>query len=756
MSFARTETQILLSDMANRLLGELNGFEARLQRLGSSTERMALWLPLAEQGILGVALPEEAGGFGGTARDLAVVMQAVGRHLVVEPVLANAVASGLLHRAGEDISAALSGQTVFAFAHDEGLDPFAPRHTSACRDGDCWRITGVKSVVRHADLAHELIVTASDGDNLAIFQVAATDRGVRSDPLRLMDASSAASVTFDNALAARITALPGAIDKVLALLAIGLATESIAIAEVLCEKTFAYLATRKQFGVPLAQFQALQHRAADMVSAAAAARALTDHAITALDTAVTGSGVALASAAKALADDAGRLIGHEAVQMHGGMGVSDELDVAHYVRRLAVIRASHGQAAQHRARFAAIGQIDGFADETPEIGAFRQEVRSFVRTHLPADLAARGRAGLEFGKEDFVRWQKILFAHGWFAAAWPREHGGGGWSLERQLALVQETGCAGAPMVIPYGVNMVGPIIYTFGTPEQRERHLPGILSSEVWWCQGYSEPNAGSDLASLKTTAVRDGDHYIVNGTKMWTTQAQWADWMHCLVRTDRDAKPQAGISFLLIDMKTPGITIRPIVTIDGQCHTNQVFLDDVRIPIANLVGAEGQGWTLAKFLLANERVAIADTGPKLKLLHDIKAMFRALVQREGVTPGVTGLADRLADAEIQLAALCALERDYVRAWQDGASRAGPEASILKVRGTEILQLLSEIALAIAGPWGAVHDPADLHLGTATALPSAQRASAMAHQYLYGRCWSIFGGTNEVQRGLIARSVLG
>jgi alkylation response protein AidB-like acyl-CoA dehydrogenase len=303
---------------------------------------------------------------------------------------------------------------------------------------------------------------------------------------------------------------------------------------------------------------------------------------------------------------------------------------------------------------------------------------------------------------------------------------------------------------------MVGPVIYTFGTPTQQAEHLPGILSSDVWWCQGYSEPNAGSDLASLKTTAVRDGDHYVVNGTKMWTTEAHWADWMHCLVRTDHDGKPQAGISFLLIDMKTPGIDVRPIVTIDGQHHTNQVLFDDVRVPVGNLVGTEGLGWTIAKFLLANERVAIADTGPKLKLLDDIKGMLQALRQAEDQTVAVELLADRLADAEIRLAALCAMEQDYVRGWANGANRDGPQASILKVCGTEILQMLSEIALDIEGPLGAVHDPADLHRSPDAALTPAQRASTMAHQYLYGRCWSIFGGTNEIQRGLIARSILG
>lgn len=753
MTFARTDTQTMLADMADRLLREHNEFEARRRRLsGEAPDRLALWPLLAEQGLLGAAFPEDAGGFGGRMRDLAALIEQVGRHLVVEPVVANAIAGLLLHAAGEDVADIISGNRIVVLAHDEGLDPFAARRTLATgRDGE-WRISGTKPAMRHADLADVFLVTATTDGKLGCFVVSAKAAGLTLEPTRLLDSSSGATLHLENALGRRLVLPAETFKASLAKMAVALAVESVAICETLCEKTFAYLATRKQFGMTLSSFQALQHRAADMLAATEAARVLTDRAVSAVD---DGEDGALASAAKALADDAGRLIGHDAVQLHGGMGVSDELDVSHYMRRLATIRATLGGAAQHRARFTLTGGADRVADDSGDMASFRAEIRTFVEHHLPADIEAKGTKGLEFEKQDFVRWQKLLRGRDWFAGAWPEEHGGKGWSLDRQLAFVQETGRVGAPLVIPYGVNMVGPVLYTFGDEAQKARHLPGILSSDVWWCQGYSEPNAGSDLASLKTTAVRDGDHYIVNGTKMWTTEAHWADWMHCLVRTDREGKPQAGISFLLIDMTSPGIDIRPIVTIDGQHHTNQIFLDDVRVPVENLVGGEGRGWSIAKFLLANERVAIADTGPKLKLLADIKSMFALRRAAEGETLAVMLLADRLADAEIQLAALCAMEQDYVRGWQDGASREGPQASILKIRGTEILQLLSEIALAIEGPMGAVHDPADLHLAANTMLSPAQVASTFGHHYLYGRCWSIFGGTNEIQRGLIARAIL-
>jgi alkylation response protein AidB-like acyl-CoA dehydrogenase len=387
---------------------------------------------------------------------------------------------------------------------------------------------------------------------------------------------------------------------------------------------------------------------------------------------------------------------------------------------------------------------------------WRAEVRHFVETHLPADIARKVALGLKLEKSDYVRWQKILYANGWFAGAWPTEHGGQGWTLLKQLIFTQESAIANAPMIMPYGVGMVGPVIYTYGTEAQKREHLPAILASDVWWCQGYSEPGAGSDLASLKTFAEREGDFYIVNGSKMWTTEAHWADKMHCLVRTSRDGKPQQGISFLLIDMNTPGISVQPIVTIDGIHHTNQTFFDNVRVPVSNRVGDEGRGWSIAKFLLGNERTSIADTGPKLRLLRHLKSLHAVYVADPRIDAALKAANTiALADLEIQLTTLCNLEVAYVDAWMAGKP-IGADASILKIRGTEILQHLSELALQLEGPMAAAHDPADLHLPAATNFNAAQRASLIAHEYLYGRCWSIFGGTNEIQRNIIAREILG
>jgi alkylation response protein AidB-like acyl-CoA dehydrogenase len=389
---------------------------------------------------------------------------------------------------------------------------------------------------------------------------------------------------------------------------------------------------------------------------------------------------------------------------------------------------------------------------------FRAEVRAFVAEHLAPATRAKVENGVYLHKHDYVEWQKALRHRGWFGAAWAPADGGQGWSVRQEHAFLQEAAIQAAPMIIPYGVNMVGPVLCHFGNEAQKRQYLPDILNSDTWWCQGYSEPNAGSDLASLKTRAVRghddDGDHYIVNGTKMWTTEAHWADMMHCLVRTDASGKKQQGISFLLIDMKTPGITVEPIVTIDGVHHTNQTFFDNVRVPAANLVGEEGAGWKIAKFLLSRERTFIADTGNKIRLLRQIKA---TVAQNAPLLDDLqrTLQAARLLRIEADLSALLALEHDYIDEWMSGHDD-GIGASVLKVRGTEVLQAMTQFWRDAQGPYGACYDAAlrASGEGLGSASPWVQ-ASAANYHYLYGRCWSIFGGTNEVQRNIIAATLL-
>jgi alkylation response protein AidB-like acyl-CoA dehydrogenase len=767
VTFAANDTQNMIADTVRRLLAAENGFESRRHRLSAATpDRLALWPKFAALGITATLFGEAYGGFGGTPRDAAVVLYEIGRSLAVEPYLATLAAGRILlaaapPQAKAEIESLLAGGRITVLAHPESLDPAAPPCVRATSRDGAFHLDGEKPAVRHADIANRLIVTARIADTgaLGCFLVDSTEPSLRRTPQRLIDAASGAQLHFERTPARLLlhgAAAQAALDDALAWTIAGLGAEAAGIAEALVSGTAEYLRTRKQFGVTLANFQALQHRLADMHIAAQELRAIVE---TVLDQMATGAGAltaGLVSALKVILDRAGRKIGHEAVQLHGGMGVSDELNISHYMRRLACIRAEAGGEAFHLSHFAAIAARANrilWFDESPEAAANRAEVKRFVQENLPRALARKVEIGLELEKHDYTGWEKILRAHGWFGVAWPQEHGGAGWGLERQLAFIQEAALNSAPMVMPYGVNMVGPVLQNFGTAAQQQKYLPDILSSRTWWCQGYSEPNSGSDLASLKTFAARDGDEYIINGTKMWTTQAHWADMMHCLVRTSRDGRQQEGITFLLIDMKTPGITVRPIITNDGQHHTNQTFFDNVRVPVANRVGEEGDGWKIAKFLLANERIAIADTGPKLKLLRDVKAIFARAAALPSAMRETYAL--RIADLEIQLAVLCMVERRYISAWANGASRDGPEASLLKIRGTEILQHIAELALDLEGPLGMVHDPADLHLPVETQFTPAQHASMMANHYLYSRCWSIFGGTNEVQRNIIARFAL-
>ena len=767
-----SDEQLMLHDALTRLLTDTNDFETRRHRLsGSAPQRMALWPQLAELGLIGAATDAEHGGFDGSAATVALVMAALGGNLAVEPYAATAVtAARLLAHCGPAaqplLDALIAGEKVWVLAAAGGHDPFgAPSVQRSAADGQP-SATGHLPHVVNADVADGvLLLSIADGE-LQLHTLPLTGDGITRQPHRRIDGAGASALNFEHAALpaeARLhtdISLRAAVDDALEWGLLAQVAETYGIISALNKRTFAYLRDRKQFGVPLASFQALQHRAADMQVAQEELGAVLASCVVLFDRHCPARHAAI-SAAKVVADRLGRRVGHDAVQMHGGMGVSDELDVSHYARRLSALRATGGSTDTHRLRYARLrkGQdqpVLALVHEDDALARWRAEVAAFVSAHLPTELARKVALGLKMDKADYVQWQQILHREGWFAGAWPKEFGGQGWDLQRQLVFIQEAAVRNAPMVIPYGVNMLGPVLYTYGSQAQREAHLPGILDSSVWWSQGYSEPGAGSDLSALKTLAVRDGDHYVVNGSKMWTTEVHWGDKLHCLVRTNREGKPQQGISFLLIDKDSPGITITPIVTIDGLHHTNQVFFDNVRVPVGNLVGAEGQGWTIAKFLLGNERTSIADTGPKLRLLAHLHHLSTALADAPGLDSAASAaLMLRLADLDIQLQALCALERLYVDAWAAGAV-PGHDASILKIRGTELLQDLAELGLDMEGPLAGAHDPHDLHLDPAQVTDAHQHASMLGHEYLYSRCWSIFGGTNEIQRNIIARHALG
>jgi alkylation response protein AidB-like acyl-CoA dehydrogenase len=394
---------------------------------------------------------------------------------------------------------------------------------------------------------------------------------------------------------------------------------------------------------------------------------------------------------------------------------------------------------------------------TDEELAFRAEIRAWVREHLPADISHKVHQALRLDKDDIQRWARILGRRGWLGWNWPAQFGGPGWNAIQRHLFEEECAMAGAPRVVPFGPVMVAPVIMAFGSVEQQQRFLPGIASGEVWWSQGYSEPGAGSDLASLKTRADRRGDVYIVNGQKTWTTLGQHGDWIFCLVRTSHEGKPQTGISFLLIDMKSPGITVRPIITLDGEHEVNEVWFDNVEVPVDNLVGEENQGWTYAKYLLGHERTNIADVNRAKRELERLKRIARA----EGLWDDLR-FRDQIALLEVDIVAL---EMMVLRVlWADSRGRQSLDvAGLLKIRGSEIQQRYTELMMLAAGPYAIpfIREAMDAGWQGDQALGGlwpggAAHCAPLAATYFNYRKTTIYGGSNEVQRNIVAQTVLG
>jgi len=394
--------------------------------------------------------------------------------------------------------------------------------------------------------------------------------------------------------------------------------------------------------------------------------------------------------------------------------------------------------------------------------AFQQEVREFLKENLPPDIARKGQRGFHLSYADQGRWQRILYDKGWGAPGWPTEHGGTGWSLMQRMIFEEECDRAGAPMQDVNVQAMIGPVIYTFGTPEQKKFFIEPMLKGELHWCQGFSEPGAGSDLASLRTRADRekdpagrDGNDYLVNGSKIWTSNAHMADWLFILVRTNHEVKKQAGISFLLVDMKTPGIRVRPLWSIDGCHHLNETFYDNVRVPVANRIGDEGQGWAIAKFLLVNERVFGGADLPAIKrFVARLKRL--ALAERAGGRPLIEdrSFAQRLAQLELEVMALDMAIMRIIAGGEAGSAGGNPVGSVLKIRGTELQQRLTELTIEALGDYGGVFysDPEAHGADAAKLPPGPDYAAGAGADFFYRRAATIYGGSNEIQRGIIAK----
>jgi pimeloyl-CoA dehydrogenase large subunit len=393
---------------------------------------------------------------------------------------------------------------------------------------------------------------------------------------------------------------------------------------------------------------------------------------------------------------------------------------------------------------------------TEEENAFRQEVRGFMQREIPAEIRRKVSDGHELERDELIRCQRILNAKGWAVPRWPVEWGGQRWTPVQHYIFLEEMQLNSVPQPLAFNTDMVGPVIAHFGSAEQKQRFLPRAANLDDWWCQGFSEPGSGSDLASLRTKAVRQSDHYVVSGQKTWTTLAQLSDWIFCLVRTDPAAKKQEGISFLLIDMKSPGVVVRPIITIDGRHEVNEVFFDDVRVPVGNLVGQENKGWDYAKFLLGHERVGIARIGSTKQRLARIKRIAQGTPAGEGTVWDNPAFQARLTLAEVELKALEITQMRYI-AGEGGA--AGPNnaaASILKIKGSELQQTATELLVEAAGPHALTFMERHGEERSNDPLAELEWASLATQNYFNMRKVSIFSGSNEIQHNIIAKMALG
>ena len=399
---------------------------------------------------------------------------------------------------------------------------------------------------------------------------------------------------------------------------------------------------------------------------------------------------------------------------------------------------------------------------TEQENAFRQEVRDFIRANLPSHISERLRLGYPPTKQDVVTWQRVLNKKGWATYKWPKDHGGRDWSPTMRMMFQDEDLLAHAPEVNGFNITMIGPVLIQFGTPEQKERFIAPTANLDIWWCQGFSEPGSGSDLASLKTSAVLDGDHYVVNGQKIWTSTAHHADWIFALVRTNPQArKPQEGISFLLIDMKTPGITVRPIISIDGSHHFNVVFFDDVRVPVTQRVYEENKGWDVAKFLLGNERTGIARLGKAMARLEDIRELSPHLRNHGAPLLDDKLQRERVASLEIRAKALEITQlRVVAKMMQQSDGKPDPFSSLLKIKGGELGQDTSELIMDAVGPlampqWAKELDLLNRESGENEPPIGPDYAGFAAGPYLMHRASSIAGGTTEIQKNILNKAVL-
>ncbi|KRC11160.1 acyl-CoA dehydrogenase [Hydrogenophaga sp. Root209] len=735
-----------------------------LEDAGGGFDR-AVWLQLAELGWLSVLVPEADGGLGLGIAEVAAIAEEAGRHLLPEPLVdAGVQPLALLARLppgdlrDELLNSIQSGATVAGLAWQESAGEVEAGlgMTSARMDGGCVALTGQKRFVRPGPGADGWIVCAVVEDGMGLFWVAAGAAGLSLACDAGVDGSAIATLGLDNAeaqLLAQGDDALAALHHANDLARIAQAAELLGIARRALELTRDYLTTRVQFGKPIGTFQALQHRLVDgLIQVELAAACLRDG----LGTVNDGNLASVASRVKARCAQAATETTRMAIQLHGAIGTTNEYDVGLYFKRAMTLASRWGNAASHRRRWMSLTSSANRSEpvlsdvahlhrrefpndlvwETMPEAEFRAMVRELFAQHYPEH-----RRHLPYRQTwaESREWYMTLSRLGWLAPAWPREHGGMGLPADKLIAYIEETEAWGVARPPDQGLVMIGPILMRFGTEEQRQRFLPKVLSGEHVWTQGYSEPNAGSDLAAVRTEAVSEGDHFVVNGQKTWTTWGSDGTHMFMLVRTDKTVKKQAGISFLLVDLKTPGITVRPIRNIAAEHEFCEVFFDNVRVPRDNLVGELNQGWTVAKALLGFERLFTGSPKHSQHTLHQVEKLAR----QRGLFDDPAFVA-RFAELQLDTADLGAAYAGFAEIAKRGEP-IPPSISMLKIWSTETYERLALLLIESAQDYGSMRDRAltdEIDMHVMAPLFNAMNAK-------------LFAGSNEIQRNILAKVVL-
>ena len=756
------------------------------------------WRRLADDlGILSAPFPKDLGGLGGSLIDATIIMESLGEHLIAQPFVQSvimagrAIASACGERAADLLAAIGSGEMIVAIAYLEATSRGCVRDISLGAEGDGdngFVLNGKKIMVRAAPWATHLLVSARTGgtqrdrQGVSLFLIEKERAGVVLHAAAMIDGWSCADIQFEGVrvgpadLVGRAGGALPILETMIEEATVALCAEGVGLMRSMIAQTSDYAQQRKQFGKPLASFQVIQHRLVDMQAALEHATSIAHAAAFAVDVRSDSSAM-LVSAAKLSVNRALNMIGRAAIQTHGAIGMMDETLISHYFRRSTALQLQCGSAADHLAAFAEEagrtipnGQPDNALDdvmarvlggdsaESANAEAFRKEVRDFLGKELTPELRelAAWDTGAFATPLATAPWSSKLAEKGWVAPSWPVEHGGPGWNPRQRQIFEEEMARAGAPRLPAMGLQMVGPVLMRYGTDEQKSHFLRRILSHEDYWCQGYSETNAGSDLAALQLQAVRDGEDYVLNGSKIWTTFAQFANWIFVLARTAQCDRRQDGISFLLVPMATAGITVRPLISISGEHEVNQVFFDDVRVPVTNCVGKENDGWQVAKYLLEFER----GVGHQVPALLVQLARLREIAQHEKAEDGQSLWQSRefllrYAELEIQTLAIRLTEERLVYSLPAGQNVGDFAASLMKLAWSEVAQEIDELMIEALGPYAAIDQQEAFEQRDAALIVGPDYARTPMRGYLNDRVLTIAGGSSEIQRTILAKYVL-